>query len=74
MALVKKPPRLPILPKLTFPGRMKQHPMWHSIYIGLGYLPNDLGLRYRDDVATAKVRELAPDSGYLTPNTSLTRK
>ena len=41
--------------------------MWHSVYIGLGYLPNDLGIRYRDDFAIAKVNELAPDSGYLTP-------
>jgi hypothetical protein len=46
---------------------LKQHPKWHSIYIGLGYLPNDLGIVYRDDVATAKVYELDPDSGYLTP-------
>jgi len=46
---------------------LKQHPKWHSIYIGLGYLPNDLGIRYRDDIAISKVLELDPDSGYLTP-------
>jgi hypothetical protein len=46
---------------------LKHHPKWHSIYIGLGYLPNDLGIRYRDDIAISKVHELDPDSGYLTP-------
>jgi hypothetical protein len=27
------------------------HPLWHTVYIGLGYLPNDYGLHYRDGVA-----------------------
>jgi hypothetical protein len=48
----------------TLPAR---HPLWHSIYIGLGYLPNDLGLAWKDEVATAKVESLAPNVRFLSP-------
>ena len=27
------------------------HPLWHTVYIGLGYLPNDYGLHYNDRIA-----------------------
>lgn len=27
------------------------HPLWHTVYIGLGYLPNNYGLHYRDGIA-----------------------
>lgn len=39
---------------------------WHSVYIGLGYLQNDWGIYYRDEVAAAAVKSLAPDAGYHT--------
>lgn len=32
---------------------LKQHVFWHTIYIGLGYIHNDLGLRYDDAVGIA---------------------
>jgi hypothetical protein len=27
------------------------HPLWHTVYIGLGYLPNNYGLHYSDRIA-----------------------
>ncbi len=36
------------------------HPLWHSVYIGLGYVPNDHGITYLDEVAFAFVQERAP--------------
>jgi hypothetical protein len=40
---------------------LRQHPFWHTVYIGLGYLSNDYGLAYKDVIAAKKVHELAPD-------------
>jgi len=40
---------------------LRQHPFWHTVYIGLGYLSNDYGLAYKDIVAAKKAHELAPD-------------
>lgn len=45
----------------------RQHPFWHSIYIGLGYLSNEYGLAYKDEVAAKKVYETAPDAEYCSP-------
>ena len=42
------------------------HPFWHTAYIGLGYLPNDHGIRYQDQVAIDAVRDVDPEIGYLT--------
>lgn len=43
------------------------HPFWHSVYIGLGYVPNEMVPEYRDEVAVAKVNEIAPGTPYLSP-------
>lgn len=43
------------------------NPMWHSLYIGLGYVPNRHGIEYRDEVAIARVRAVAPHAAYLSP-------
>lgn len=51
-------PGKPYLPKSTF---------WHSIYIGFGYLENDLGIRYNDGVANAKAVSIYPDAVYQSP-------
>jgi len=40
--------------------------IWHTMYIGLGYLPNDYGIRYEDGVANARVQRDAPGTGYLS--------
>ncbi len=36
------------------------HPLWHSVYIGLGYVPNDHGITYLDEVAFAHVQKRSP--------------
>ncbi len=38
--------------------------LWHSIYIGLGYLRNDHGIYYQDEVAAAAAKVLAPGAHY----------
>ncbi len=43
------------------------HPFWHSVYIGLGYLPNQYGIEYRDGVAAAKVASIDPKVAYCSP-------
>jgi hypothetical protein len=43
------------------------HPLWHSLYIGLGYTPNRYGVHYADRYAIAAVRELDPGVRYLSP-------
>jgi hypothetical protein len=47
-------------------GQPTAHPFWHSAYLGLGYLPNDEGIRYRDDIALAHAREETPGVQYLS--------
>lgn len=41
------------------------HPFWPNVYIGFGFLDNDFGLRYRDEVAYKKVREFFPNATRL---------
>jgi len=47
---------------------LKQHVFWHTIYIGLGYIHNDLGLRYDDAVGIALEKKypgiIYPSSEY----------
>lgn len=42
------------------------HPMWHSIYIGLGYLKNQHGIEYDDSVAAGVVRNIDPQARYMS--------
>lgn len=42
------------------------HPLWHSAYIGLGYLPNNYDIFYKDEVAIARVQREAPGTPYLS--------
>jgi len=44
-----------------------RHPFWHSVYIGLGYTDNPHVPAYRDEVAMARVAELDPAAGFLSP-------
>ncbi|MHB8656947.1 MAG: hypothetical protein ACYC91_03185 [Solirubrobacteraceae bacterium] len=39
---------------------------WHTIYIGMGYLPNAWGIRYLDGIAAARVQHDAPGTVYLS--------
>ncbi|MBE0447664.1 MAG: hypothetical protein IBX64_06135 [Actinobacteria bacterium] len=43
-----------------------KHPFWHSIYIGFGYLNNDYGLKYKDEIAIRKVRSISPSAIYFS--------
>lgn len=45
----------------------RSHPFWHSAYIGLGYLPNEAKIGYRDDIGWAHARREVPDVEYLSP-------
>lgn len=36
------------------------HPFWHNVYIGFGFLENDYGIRYRDQIAYDKAKEISP--------------
>jgi len=40
----------------------RQHVFWHTIYVGLGYINNDVVPSYRDEVAQGRVREVAPQT------------
>jgi hypothetical protein len=43
------------------------HPFWHTVYIGLGYLPNDWDIRYYDGVAYRDVLREEPKAKFLGP-------
>ncbi len=43
------------------------HPLWHSVYIGLGYTPNNYGIHYFDRYAAAAAQEADPGVRYLSP-------
>lgn len=36
------------------------HPFWHIVYIGFGFLDNDYGIRYQDEIAFKKAKEVSP--------------
>jgi hypothetical protein len=41
------------------------HPFWHTVYIGLGVIPNRYGIAYDDSVAIAYVHKIDPSAQYL---------
>lgn len=43
-----------------------KHVLWHSIYIGLGYLNNDYGIKYLDEYAMEKVKSIDPNVEYCS--------
>jgi hypothetical protein len=43
------------------------HPLWHSLYIGLGYTSNRYGIHYGDGYAAAAAQEVDPGVHYLSP-------
>jgi hypothetical protein len=42
------------------------HPLWHSLYIGLGYTSNRYGIHYGDGYAGAAAQEADPGVPYLS--------
>jgi hypothetical protein len=51
----------------TYRPVIARHPMWHTIYAGLGFLQNDYGMKYDDSVPFAEVKSLDPHAEYLSP-------
>ena len=43
-----------------------QHPFWHSVYIGFGFLSNEMVPAYQDRVAGYKVTSVSPSVSYLS--------
>ncbi len=43
-----------------------RHHFWHNVYIGLGYIENDLGIKYDDNVSIKKAQQLVPGTQYAT--------
>jgi hypothetical protein len=48
-------------------GEPTSHPLWHSLYIGLGYTSNRYGIHYADRYAAAAAQEVDPGVPYLSP-------
>jgi hypothetical protein len=44
------------------------HLLWHTVYIGLGFIPNSEVSEYRDGVAADKVRSIDPTVTYASTN------
>jgi hypothetical protein len=43
------------------------HPLWHSLYTGLGYTPNRYRIHYLDAYGAAAAQELDPGVRFLSP-------
>lgn len=43
------------------------HPLWHSVYIGLGWIHNSEVAKYRDEIAFAKVKSIDPSAAPCSP-------
>jgi hypothetical protein len=43
-----------------------KHPFWHSMYLGLGYLPNPYGIKWNDAIASEAVSRENPTAVYLS--------
>jgi hypothetical protein len=46
-------------------GAPTAHSFWHPAYLGLGYLPNDHGIYFRDDIAATAAQREDPGVTYL---------
>lgn len=40
------------------------HPLWHPVYLGFGYLQNNVGIAWNDIVAWKRVQAIAPGTLY----------
>jgi hypothetical protein len=45
---------------------VNSHPFWHTLYIGLGFIPNSEVSEYSDGVAGEKVRSIDPTAAYTS--------
>jgi len=42
------------------------HPIWHTVYVGLGYLKNEYNIQYLDDYARNTVHSIDPTAAYCS--------
>ncbi len=49
-------------------GNLRQHALWHNVYLGFGYLNNKYGIEYNDNIARAKVASIVPNNKYRAYN------
>jgi MFS family permease len=47
-------------------GEPTAHSFWHPAYLGLGYLPNEYGIYFRDDIALTHAQRENPGVRYLS--------
>jgi MFS family permease len=50
----------------TYEPFTRGHPFWHSVYIGFGFLSNEYGIKYKDEIAIEKVHSISPKTLYLS--------
>jgi len=50
----------------SYKSAPRRHVLWHSAYIGFGFLNNEYGIKYKDEVAMEKVCSIAPKTTYLS--------
>lgn len=48
----------------TYGTLSAMHPMWHSVFIGFGYLQNDYGISWSDSNAYERVQSIAPGTTF----------
>src|SRR6202035_5192594 len=48
-------------------GTPTSHPLWHTLYVGLGYTSNRYGIHYLDGYAAAAAQETDAGVRYLSP-------
>ncbi len=48
------------------PPIQEQHPFWHPVYTGFGFLSNEIVPAYSDTVAASKVAAISPGAHYLS--------
>jgi hypothetical protein len=46
---------------------LNNHPIWHAIYAGLGFVPNSEVPRFDDSIAMNRVRSIDPSATYTSP-------
>lgn len=50
----------------SYKSAPRRHVFWHSAYIGFGFLNNEYGIKYKDEVAMEKVRSISPKAAYIS--------
>lgn len=49
-----------------YPLLQRRHVLWHAVYLGFGYLQNDLGIQYKDEDALQRALTVAPGTEFYS--------